>query len=52
MPGIIAGWGFRLLAGWAIVSGICIVFGVGHPVLNWVLGAVLAIAGGLILFSK
>ncbi|MFA4845069.1 MAG: hypothetical protein WC654_00735 [Patescibacteria group bacterium] len=49
---IIYNIGFILLAIWCIVTGVCTVFSVGHPVLHILLGVVLAIAGGFILVRR
>jgi hypothetical protein len=49
---IVALWGFRCLAVWAIVTGICGTFGVGHPVLSVLLSILLVITGILIGLGK
>ena len=45
-------WGLILLAIWLIVTGICTVFSVGHPVLHVLLGIVAIAAGVLIAIGK
>jgi hypothetical protein len=48
----ISNWGFILLGAWLIVTGICTVFSVGHPVLHVLLGIVAIAAGVLILIGR
>jgi hypothetical protein len=50
--GIIHNIGFILLGIWCIVTGICTVFSVGHPVLHVLLGVVGDLAGGFILVGR
>jgi hypothetical protein len=49
---LIANWGFILLAIWLIVTGVCVVFAVGHPVLHVILGIIAIFAGVLILIGR
>lgn len=45
-------WGLRTLGAWLIITGICVVFAVGHPVLHVLLGGLAVVSGILLLMGR